>query len=116
LETENQQGDSGAPLIFKQLDGTWKQIGIGSFISSQGCQAGSPTGYTRLSSYSTWVQQIIAPGSDFSTTPLMIRTTTTPIETTPTTTVTTTNSAPTQQGKIHSQKLFRNFYLLKFSK
>ncbi|EFX82221.1 hypothetical protein DAPPUDRAFT_195659 [Daphnia pulex] len=80
-------GDNGGPLNFKQPDGTWKQIGIASFWSAAGCQMGYPSGYTRLSAYSTWVQQIIAPGSDFSTTPLMIRTTTT-IKITPTTTPT----------------------------
>lgn len=79
-------------MNFKQPDGRWKQIGIASFWSAAGCQAGGPSGYTRLSSYSTWVQQIIAPGSDFSTTPLMIRTTTTTIKTTPTTTPTTTQT------------------------
>ncbi|XP_046640853.1 chymotrypsin-like protease CTRL-1 [Daphnia pulicaria] len=86
-------GDNGGPLNLKQPDGTWKQIGIASFWSAAGCQMGYPSGYTRLSSYSTWVQQIIAPGSDFSTTPLMIRTTlTTTIKTTPTGTPTTTQT------------------------
>ncbi|EFX82218.1 hypothetical protein DAPPUDRAFT_33543, partial [Daphnia pulex] len=53
-------GDGGGPMNFKQSDGTWKQIGIVSFVSASGCQRGYPSGYTRLSSYATWVQSVMS--------------------------------------------------------
>lgn len=62
------QGDNGGPLIFRESNGRWKQIGIVSFVSSQGCQSGYPYGYTRLSSYSTWVQNVISSYSGSSST------------------------------------------------
>lgn len=52
-------GDSGGPMNFQQPDGTWKQIGIISFGSDQGCQKGHPSGYTRISSYSSWIEETI---------------------------------------------------------
>ncbi|XP_046448014.1 brachyurin-like [Daphnia pulex] len=53
-------GDSGGPMNYKQPDGRWKQIGIISFGSTEGCQKGHPNGYTRLSSYSsTWIKDVI---------------------------------------------------------
>ncbi|XP_046448012.1 brachyurin-like [Daphnia pulex] len=61
-------GDNGGPLIFRESNGRWKQIGIVSFVSSQGCQSGYPYGYTRLSSYSTWVQNVISSYSGSSST------------------------------------------------
>ncbi|KAJ8942809.1 hypothetical protein NQ318_022823 [Aromia moschata] len=45
-------GDGGSPLTVKN-----KLVGITSFISSQGCEAGSPTGYTRVSFYRRWIRQ-----------------------------------------------------------
>ncbi|KAJ8918103.1 hypothetical protein NQ315_011560 [Exocentrus adspersus] len=46
-------GDSGGPLI----DGYYLkyQIGITSFISSNGCESGDPTGYTRISTFRPWI-------------------------------------------------------------
>jgi secreted trypsin-like serine protease len=32
------QGDSGGSMNYKQMDGRWKQIGIISFGSTEGCQ------------------------------------------------------------------------------
>lgn len=61
-------GDNGGPLIFRESNGRWKQIGIVSFVSSQGCQTGYPYGYTRLSSYSTWVQNVMSSYSGSSST------------------------------------------------
>nr|CAH0103335.1 unnamed protein product [Daphnia galeata] len=63
-------GDSGGPLIYQQTNGRWKQIGIVSFVSNLGCQMGYPYGYTRLSSYSNWVYNIMSSYSNSaSTTP-----------------------------------------------
>jgi secreted trypsin-like serine protease len=56
---ELKQGDSGGPMNYKQSNGRWKQIGIVSFGSFVNCQSGRPYGYTRLSSYSSWVRAIV---------------------------------------------------------
>ena len=46
-------------MIFKQPDGSWIQTGIVSFGSKEGCQKNYPNGYTRVSSYSSWIQGIV---------------------------------------------------------
>ena len=47
-------------MNYKQPDGRWKQIGIVSFISTDGCQKNHPSGYTRLSSYSSsWIREVM---------------------------------------------------------
>uniref|UniRef100_A0A0P4YX08 limulus clotting factor C n=1 Tax=Daphnia magna TaxID=35525 RepID=A0A0P4YX08_9CRUS len=51
-------GDSGGPMNFRQADGTWKQIGIVSFGSNQGCESGYANGFTRVSSFVSWIQNI----------------------------------------------------------
>lgn len=51
------QGDSGGPMNFRQVDGTWKQIGIVSFGSNQGCEKGYANGFTRVSSFASWIQK-----------------------------------------------------------
>ncbi|EFX72708.1 hypothetical protein DAPPUDRAFT_215874 [Daphnia pulex] len=60
-------GDSGGPMNYKGSDGSWKQIGIVSFGSTEGCQKNHPNGYTRISSYSSWIQSIISPSSSPTT-------------------------------------------------
>ena len=50
------QGDSGGPMNYKMPDGKWKQIGIVSFGSDQGCEKGYPNGFTRVSSFADWIQ------------------------------------------------------------
>ncbi|KAK7865648.1 hypothetical protein R5R35_006905 [Gryllus longicercus] len=47
-------GDSGGPLIDLQ---SGKQIGIASFVSSAGCQSGSPNGFVRVTSFAAWISQ-----------------------------------------------------------
>lgn len=44
-------GDSGSPIT---VDGT--VVGITSFQSSAGCQAGYPAGYSRISYFRDWIQ------------------------------------------------------------
>ncbi|XP_017048705.1 serine protease 1 [Drosophila ficusphila] len=49
--TSTCQGDSGGPL---NLDGTL--IGITSFGSADGCEAGAPAAFTRVTSYVDWIK------------------------------------------------------------
>ncbi|XP_034480961.1 serine protease 1-like [Drosophila innubila] len=49
------KGDSGDPLVLvrgKQL------VGIASFLSSNGCENGSGSGFTRVTSYLEWIKNI----------------------------------------------------------
>ncbi|KAJ8918119.1 hypothetical protein NQ315_011576 [Exocentrus adspersus] len=48
-------GDNGAPLMSVR-----HQIGIVSMISSDACEMGWPTGYTRISHYRSWIDQQIS--------------------------------------------------------
>jgi secreted trypsin-like serine protease len=50
-------GDSGGPLISKT--NIPEQVGIVSFGSAQGCAIGAPQGFTRVSSYLTWINSVI---------------------------------------------------------
>lgn len=43
-------------MNYKMSDGKWKQIGIVSFGSDQGCEKGYPNGFTRVSSFADWIQ------------------------------------------------------------
>ncbi|KAJ8918109.1 hypothetical protein NQ315_011566 [Exocentrus adspersus] len=45
-------GDSGAPLVVGNV-----QVGLLSFLTSQGCESNYPSGYTRISYYRTWINQ-----------------------------------------------------------
>jgi secreted trypsin-like serine protease len=51
-------------LNYQGPDGSWKQIGIVSFGSGDGCQMNRPNGYTRISSYSSWIQNAISLSSN----------------------------------------------------
>ncbi|XP_063230454.1 chymotrypsin BI-like [Bacillus rossius redtenbacheri] len=51
-------GDSGGPLALKGADGRWTQIGVVSYGSNWGCEAGRPAAYTRVSSYLRWISDI----------------------------------------------------------
>ena len=48
-------GDSGGPLNYREADGSYKQIGVTSFVSSGGCENGLPHGFTRLTEFLGWV-------------------------------------------------------------
>ncbi|EFX82344.1 hypothetical protein DAPPUDRAFT_49170 [Daphnia pulex] len=69
-------GDSGGPMNYRQSNGRWKQIGIVSFGSLVNCQSGRPYGYTRLSSYSSWVRAIVSANSASTTARTQTTTTT----------------------------------------
>ncbi len=49
------KGDSGGPMNFQQTDGMWMQIGVVSFGSNKGCEEGYPNGFTRVSSFASWI-------------------------------------------------------------
>lgn len=48
-------GDSGGPLIYKESDNSWTQIGVVSFGAAAGCELGYPCGYMRTSHFVEWV-------------------------------------------------------------
>ncbi|XP_075990018.1 collagenase-like [Anticarsia gemmatalis] len=53
-------GDMGGPLILRRYDGSNDLlIGVVSFGSIRGCQAGDPTGYTRVTSYASWIRGLL---------------------------------------------------------
>jgi secreted trypsin-like serine protease len=47
------QGDSGGPIITEDKT----LIGVTSFVSSRGCDAGDPSGFARVSKYLDWIGQ-----------------------------------------------------------
>ncbi|XP_050360311.1 collagenase-like [Nymphalis io] len=49
------QKDSGGPLVFT-FNGVRNLIGISSFVSARGCQAGLPAGYARVTSFASWIR------------------------------------------------------------
>ncbi|XP_046641296.1 vitamin K-dependent protein C-like [Daphnia pulicaria] len=72
--------DEGNPMMVKQADGRYKQIGIVLILAPYTeCQFGLPFTYTRLSSYSSWVNNITSPSTTIaSTTPTTPTTSTSP--------------------------------------
>ncbi|XP_075977061.1 brachyurin-like [Anticarsia gemmatalis] len=50
-------GDTGGPLT-TTVNSRRILIGISSFVSTRGCQAGQPSGFTRVSSYTNWIHSI----------------------------------------------------------
>ncbi|XP_063899435.1 collagenase-like [Helicoverpa armigera] len=53
-------GDSGAPLIIRYFSGSSDLlIGLVSFGATNGCEAGYPSGYTRITSYIDWIHSFI---------------------------------------------------------
>ncbi|XP_048515586.1 chymotrypsin BI [Athalia rosae] len=49
-------GDSGGPLVIEEADGKPTQIGLVSFGISLGCAKGWPSVYTRITSYTDWIE------------------------------------------------------------
>lgn len=57
------QGDGGGPLLVKHGD-KWVQAGVLSFLSKLGCGVPYvPDGYTRVSSYQSWILSQITTNS-----------------------------------------------------
>ncbi|RVE46734.1 hypothetical protein evm_008597 [Chilo suppressalis] len=48
------RGDTGGPLV-ATVNRRRILIGIGSFVSSAGCQAGHPSGFSRVTSFVPWI-------------------------------------------------------------
>uniref|UniRef100_A0A1L8EF86 Putative trypsin-like serine protease n=1 Tax=Haematobia irritans TaxID=7368 RepID=A0A1L8EF86_HAEIR len=51
-------GDSGGPLITKDPDHNWIQIGINSFVALDQCTEGLPSAFARLTSYLPYIQNV----------------------------------------------------------
>jgi hypothetical protein len=50
------QGDSGGPLVLFRY-GYYTQVGIVSFGATK-CEGGYPAGFTRVTSYLSWIQSV----------------------------------------------------------
>ncbi|XP_037939623.1 serine protease 3-like [Teleopsis dalmanni] len=48
------EGDSGGPLVDLA---SGKLIGINSFVSGDGCEAGDPAGFVRVTAYLNWIRK-----------------------------------------------------------
>lgn len=57
-QTKSAQGacanDNGGPLVALERTG-YTLIGVGSFVSNAGCNAGHPAGFVRLAPYVRWI-------------------------------------------------------------
>lgn len=49
-------GDAGGPMVV-QHDGKLKQVAIGSYTISAGCEFGFPDVFTRTSSFLVWLEE-----------------------------------------------------------
>ncbi|KAJ8892627.1 hypothetical protein PR048_005208 [Dryococelus australis] len=49
------QGDSGGALVIREGN-TFTQVGVVSFVSTAGCASGAPSGYARITSFLSWIQ------------------------------------------------------------
>jgi len=51
-------GDSGGSLNMRQEgeDNKWTQVGVASFVSSNGCESGDPHGFTRVAYFGQWIE------------------------------------------------------------
>uniref|UniRef100_A0A2A4JLS3 Peptidase S1 domain-containing protein n=1 Tax=Heliothis virescens TaxID=7102 RepID=A0A2A4JLS3_HELVI len=55
-------GDGGGPLILRRYLGAAGKdllVGLVSFTSGSGCEAGYPTGHTRVTSYLNWINRFL---------------------------------------------------------
>ncbi|KAJ8724715.1 hypothetical protein PYW07_015673 [Mythimna separata] len=55
-------GDYGGPLILRRYSGASGQdmlVGLVSFTAAAGCNAGYPTGYTRITSHLRWINRFL---------------------------------------------------------
>ncbi|KAJ3656231.1 hypothetical protein Zmor_015324 [Zophobas morio] len=51
-------GDSGSPLVQNVRLGLMKQVGIATFVSTNGCESTDPSGFTRLYPHIDWIKNI----------------------------------------------------------
>ena len=52
------QGDSGGALVYQESDGRYTEVGIVSFVSSDGCTRGTAVAFTKVTSYLDWIELI----------------------------------------------------------
>lgn len=50
-------GDSGGPMVIHE-NNVPTLIGVVSFISSRGCGAGDPSGFARVSRFTSWINAV----------------------------------------------------------
>ena len=48
--------DSGGPLVRKEGNGRWEQVGIVSFGSTN-CEEGAPDGFTQVNLFLDWIEE-----------------------------------------------------------
>lgn len=53
--------DLGGPLVIKDDDGSWTQVGVWSFGSDLGCEYGYPSVYTRVDAFLDWINKHVPP-------------------------------------------------------
>jgi secreted trypsin-like serine protease len=51
-------GDGGSPLVI-DADTSPVLVGLVSFISTDGCESGHPSGFTRVAAYRSWIRTYI---------------------------------------------------------
>ena len=56
-EDESCQGDTGSPLVCKQIDGSWGMAGIVSY-SKECMEYNKYSVFTRVGEYSTWIHEL----------------------------------------------------------
>ena len=49
------QDDQGDPFVYLEFDGLYTQVGIVSWFPTAGCTKGYPVGFTRVTSYLSWI-------------------------------------------------------------
>ncbi|XP_044268051.1 brachyurin-like [Tribolium madens] len=52
------RGDSGSPLIQTVGGGHTLIVGVGSFLSENGCESTDPSGFTRVFPYRDWIKNV----------------------------------------------------------
>jgi secreted trypsin-like serine protease len=58
------QGDSGGPLVYLESDDIYTQVGIVSFGAAIGCELGYPVGFTRVTSFLSWISETTGISTD----------------------------------------------------
>lgn len=57
-------------MVYRSAQGTYLQLGVASFFSNSSCEAGKPSGFTRVSAYADWiVQQTVMPNPQCGSAP-----------------------------------------------
>ena len=63
MDTENivplvfDQGDSGGPIMCRDIHGAWKLVGVFSFEAFNCVELGRPPVFTRIQSFLPWIEK-----------------------------------------------------------